>query len=519
MYKPEKMKKAMKQYIWLLATGLLFTSCKKFLDQTSQDEIRPSSVGDLTQLMNGEAYPYIAAMDSYIDLLTDDIQCSGIPVVNGAPATSTYSSYLNNGAPIFTWDPAMFDSTQSVDIVNLAGVNSWKIYYGKIKGCNVVLDYIDKVSGIEKEKNALRGQALFLRSFYYLKLVTLYGQPYNGTGIDPATSPGVPLVLSSAVTDESKQRNTLAEVYSQVEKDLLEAAALLKENFAPGNTYRAGHLAAWGLLSRLYLYMGRDEDMDNVILHATNTLAEKPGLTFLNTYFTSATTFNNAGIYDLVMSQEIIWQYSANLKALTSFYTASAQAGSVMPVYNVSQELVSLYDQGTSTSNMGDLRYNSWFHKTTGVVWPYRSAKVNINATYGEKGIRVAELYLNRAEALTRRYKKTGNTADRDQALKDLNTLRISRYDTRNAAYTPVSITDADALMTFCRNERRRELALEDGHRWCDIKRWGLSVKHRLIDVNGTTSDYTLASGSNMYALPIPYTAINKNYKLSQNPR
>lgn len=514
------MKKSIKQYIWLLAAGIVFTSCKKFLAQTSQDEIRPTTAADLTQLLNGEGYPYITAMDTYVDLLTDDIQCSGIPVVNGAPAKDAYSSYLTNGTPVFTWDPAMFDSTHIVDITSLTGVNSWKIYYGKIKGCNVVLDYLDKVSGTEKEKNGLKGQALFLRGFYYLKLVTLHGQPYSGIGIDPNTSPGVPLILSSQVTDESRPRNTLTEVYGQIEKDLLEAAGLLKDNFVPINTFRAGHLAAYALLSRLYLYMGRDQDMDNVILHANNALAEKPGLTFLTTYVNANNSFNTAGIYDQVMSQEVIWQYSGNLKSVTAFYTASAQAGSVMPVFNVAQELVNLYDQGTDASNMGDLRYAGWFYKTSGsMVWPYRSAKVNVNVQYGEKGFRVAELYLNRAEALIRRYKKTANTADRDQALGDLNTLRQSRYDTRNTAYTSINITDADALMNFYRDERRRELALEDGHRWCDIKRWGLSVTHRLIDASGVTSDYTLPGGGKMYALPIPYTAINRNSKLSQNPR
>src|SRR5215207_5571970 len=121
------MKRIFKHYIWLLVAGLLFASCKKFLTQTSADELIPTSIADLTQLMNGDAYPYLAGMDSYIDLLTDDIQCTGIPLVNGSPATTTYSSYLNNGAPIFTWDPAMFDSAQSVNLVAVTGVDSWKI--------------------------------------------------------------------------------------------------------------------------------------------------------------------------------------------------------------------------------------------------------------------------------------------------------------------------------------------------------------------------------------------------------
>jgi hypothetical protein len=459
-------------------------------------------------------------MDSYIDLLTDDIQCTGIPVVNGSPATDTYRSYLTNGAPVFTWDPAMFDSAQSVNIVTQSGVDSWKIYYGKIKGCNVVLDYLDRVSGTETEKNALKGQVLFLRGLYYLKLATLYCLPYSGTGIDPATTQGLPLILSSQVTDENKPRNSLTEVYNQIEMDLLEAAGLLKNNFVPSNTFRAGHIAAYALLSRFYLYRGRDEDMDHVILYAGNALAEKPALTYLTGYFTTATAFNAAGIYDLTYSQEVIWQYSSNPKNATPFLYAVSQAGAALPPFNVSQELVNLYDKGTGSGNLGDLRYTAYYSKTTGSpAWPYRSLKINPNATYGDKGLRVAELYLNRAEALIRRSGKTGNTADLTLALNDLNTLRISRYDTRNTAYVPVNITNADALLGFYRDERRRELSLEDGHRWADLKRWGLSVTHHYIDVNGITSDFTLAGNSPLYALPIPYTAINRNYNLKQNPR
>jgi hypothetical protein len=508
-----------KSCVWLLLTGFLFTSCKKFLDQTSKDEIIPSTVDDLTQLLNGEAYPYITVLDGYTDLLTDDVQCTGLPAGINASLTATYTTSLNNGAPLFTWNANMFDSTMSTDIVSLPGVNSWKLYYGKIKGCNVVLDYSGNVSGSETKKNALRGQALFLRAFYYLKLVTLYGQPYSGTGIDPATSLGVPLVLSSEVNDDKPGRNTLAEVYSQIEKDLLEAADLLKNNFTPSNTFRVGHIAAYTLLSRLYLYMGRDEDMDNVILYASNGLAEKPALTSLKSYMLSSALYDPSGIYDNTKSQEIIWQYGSNTTTSITFFASAAAPGSVIPPYSVSPDLVNLYDQGTDTSYKGDLRYLLFYVRTSSVVWPVRGYKIVQGKSYDAKGIRVAELYLNRAEALARRYKKTGAGADLIQALSDLNTLRLNRFDTRYKPYTPVSITDADALFSFCKAERRRELSFEDNFRWVDIKRWGLSVTHHYVDANSVSSDYTLSSGSNLYALPIPYTAINRNDQLTQNPR
>jgi len=508
-----------KTCVWLLLTGFLFTSCKKFLDQKSKDEIIPSTTDDLTQLLNGEGYPYMTIIDGYTDLLTDDVQCTGLPSGTTAALTTTYTGYLNNGAPLFTWDPFMFDSTGSTNVVTIAGVDSWKTYYGKIKGCNLVLDYLGTVSGTEKQKNALRGQALFLRAFYYLKLVTLYGQPYSGAGVDAATSPGVPLVLSSQVRDEKPTRNTLAQVYGQIEKDLLEAADLLKNNFAPSNTFRVGHIAAYTLLSRLYLYMGRDEDMDNVILYASNGLAEKPALTSLKSFMISSSAYDVSGIYDNTKSQEIIWQYGSNSTKSTNFFPGADAPGNVIPPYSVSPDLVSQYDQGTDSSYKGDLRFLLYYARTTSIVWPVRGYKININKSNDAKGMRVAELYLNRAEALARRYKRTGAGADLTQALSDLNTLRMNRFDTRNRPYMPVNITDADALFGFCKAERRRELSFEENFRWVDIKRWGLSVTHHYIDANSVATDYTLTSGSKLYALPIPYTAMNRNEQLSQNPR
>src|SRR5690242_10344042 len=122
-----------KNCVWLLLTALLFTSCKKFLEQKSPDEIIPSSTDDLTQLLNAEGYPYVQYFDTYSDLLTDDVQCTGVPTGVSASLVPGYTTQLNNGTVLFTWNPNMFDSaTTSIDVVSLPGVNSWKIYYGKI---------------------------------------------------------------------------------------------------------------------------------------------------------------------------------------------------------------------------------------------------------------------------------------------------------------------------------------------------------------------------------------------------
>ena len=517
------MKKYIIYILLILTVSLPLGSCKKFLEESSQDELRPTTTDDLASLLYSDAYPYGLITDTYTDLLTDDIQNNGVQQLNGVP-NPTYLPFSNYGTPVFAWSPYMFDNTSGTagaNLSDLSGVNSWSIYYTKIKGCNVVLDYINTVSGTDQVKNAITGQALFLRAFYYLKLVTLYGQPYSGTGIDPAKSLGVPLILTSKVSDVYPARNTLAEVYKQIETDLLTAVDLLKNNYTAPSVFRVSHVAAYTLLSRLYLYMGRDQDMDNVILYANNALAIKPSLTQLSTYFTSATALSTVGIYDQFLSQEVIWSYGVNqnLSATNYFYPATNAPLSLIPPFSVSASLLGIYNQGTGTTNMGDLRFTTYFTKYPNYGYSSRTGKIGTQA-YGAQGMRVAELYLNRAEAYTRRYMKTASAGDLTQALADLNYLRLNRYDTRNAAYVRVSFTDATLLFKFLQDERRRELCLEENFRWVDIKRWGLAITHNYTDPFGTATTYTLNAGNNLiYALPIPYDVVARNYNLQQNPR
>ena len=492
-------------------------SCKKFLAESSQDEVRPTTTDDLTQLLIGTAYPYQTPVDTYADMLTDDIQCNGVPLTSAGVPDATMAPILNNGTLLFSWNPTMFDRHADGSAL-LSGQDSWQIYYNKINGCNLAIDYANKVSGATTDKNAILGQALFLRAYYYLKLVTLYARPYSGNGVDPRTSPGVPLVLSDAVSDARPVRNTLAEVYDQIEADLLKAAPLLRDNYTVTTPFRVGHVATYALLSRFYLYKGRNEDMDNVKRYADSVLSYNSGLNQLQNYFSPSAVFSTQGIYEITAGPEVIWVYGANPWGITTYLP---QPYSYLPPYTISFDLTNLYDKGTGTANYGDLRYLSYFMKQTfsGVSYSIKSYKIYTSKAYGTSGIRVAEIYLNRAEALIRRYKLNGQATDLSLALSDLNNLRSSRYDKRNVSYTPVAISDADSLFRFCQQERRRELCLEDNHRWVDIKRWGLSVTHKYIDAGGTSTQYTLASGSNIYALPIPYTALDNNASLAQNPR
>ncbi|MCH5721106.1 RagB/SusD family nutrient uptake outer membrane protein [Niabella hibiscisoli] len=217
----------------MLVCLLLMTGCSKFLEEQSQDEVRPSSVEDLIALMAGEAYPYNNTFLPVLSLLTDDVQC------NGGQNQTEYLAVTVKGKSAFSWSKNMFEElVLPTGLAATGAVNVWATLYQKIAGCNTVIEYTGKVQGSAATRNYLKGEALCMRAYYYLMLVNLFGKPYNAEGIDPEQSPGVPLKLTMSVNDALFARNSVAEVYRQIETDLKEGAALMENNPQPVNVYK-----------------------------------------------------------------------------------------------------------------------------------------------------------------------------------------------------------------------------------------------------------------------------------------
>ena len=120
------------KYITVIGLMGVLCSCDDFLKESSQDEVRPSTLEDLKQLMLNEAYPRSSYFIQHVDFLTDDMESAW-------PGREDQKEVLNNLAPVFTWE---VDMDEKVD-----GMNYWELYYKRIKGCNVVLDMVDDMAG------------------------------------------------------------------------------------------------------------------------------------------------------------------------------------------------------------------------------------------------------------------------------------------------------------------------------------------------------------------------------------
>lgn len=499
-----------KYYYCFVVLCLCLVGCSDFLEEASQDEVRPSTVEDLEQLMLGEAYLRSDNLFSYLDLLTDDVQ-------NAYSPNERDVSLLEKGAPAFMWTRLMLDEMAEKEA---SGIDTWEMLYAKIKGCNVVLDMLDQVEGSEEMKLNQKGQALALRSYYYFLLVNTFAQPYNKEGIDLQIAPGVPLILESSVKDDFPPRASLARVYEQIERDLLLAADLIDKYGQANIRYKVTPLFVHHLLSRLYLYM---EQWDKVVEQASIVIGKNPMLRQLDDFYVvgedewgfpvEGYDVDAAAVYNYD-SPEMIWGYGGRAINET-YYNAPdivTYPGS-LPRFAVADTLIRLYE-------VGDLRmeffYIGYLKDWWGTKGYLRGRKNNENDLgSSSRGMRVAETYLNRAEAKIRLFLENGNDQLRKEALQDLNYLRSFRF---KRPYANVDIVEGQKLLKFCLEERRRELSFED-HRWFDLRRLGMpELKHTISFSEGQEQEVTLEAGSNRYVLLIPTKVLERNSALIQNP-
>ena len=352
-------------------------------------------------------------------------------------------------------------------------------------------------------------------------LVNYYALPYNYG--DPTKNLGVPLKLEMEVVDGFLPRKTVAEVYEQIVTDLEEGIKLLEGNKIDMSLYKISALAGKAILCRVYLYM---EDWDNALKYANMVLGEKPALTSLASAPEDAMQYQGSNtwcVYNESTSDEIIWMYGGSRE----FSCYSSGNGVATNPYTASDALMDLYEFSTDSDNHWDLRrymyfkYEAWMDWSTfrATIFPAYGFKGGKNTKWASHGIRTAELYLNRAEAYVRKFMETGDDNYRTLALADLNKLRENRYDTRNVAYNKVDYTNADELLQFYKDERRRELCFE-GHRWFDLRRYGMpELTHVYFIKADSKEQLVLGKEDPRYVLPIPQSALDRNPYLEQNKR
>ena len=526
------MNKLKNKIIALCLCSIALCSCEDFLDPSSTSEFVPKDANSLNELLLGEAYPRndIDGMNIFLNLLDDDI--------TAMPYQTPQDGFdANRFLAAYTWQPDMFKMMEEAGYSN---TNMYEQYYELILGANAVIDYIDQVNDEKQNINYVLAQAYALRGFLYFKLVNIFGQPINSQ----PDALGVPLKLNSGVenTENALARRTVKDVYAQVINDLKEAERLyetLPANKQFAKDYRTSLPMVQLLLSRVHLYQENWSDaasyahkvMTNsnfklLDLNVVETLTEE-GYPFYKTYHAYSE------------SSEVIWVYGSvsDMGSWVMSYAGTSNPkdnNRVMHAYfKASEDLMDTYEDT-------DLRKERYIIKKAvrderGIdIWtPMAIGKLSVNipqdngvslnnfykpisgsGVFG-RSLRLSEAYLNYAEAKAMMYQMGTDANGATEAQDALDELRVKRYAAND--FKSLDITDAEELIQFVRNERRRELCFED-HRWYDLRRWGMKeIKHVWYNDANTKSIFTLNQGDKGYTIPIPDEAMDLNAALKQN--
>ena len=451
----------------------------------------------------------------FLGLLDDDVEAAPYQVPNEGFDGNLYLAS-------FAWQPDMF---KMMEEAGAGHINMYERYYEVILGANAVLDYIPEVKDTEENINKVKAQAYALRGFYYLNLVNIFGQPYNHN----PEAPGVPLKLNSGIEESNDylKRKTVAEVYEQILSDLHtaeEAYLALPKSEQWSDNFRTSLPMVQLTLSRTYLYMENWKmaaHYAKLVMDNTNFSLEDLNNVPLNGKNDAGETVRTYMVYPTYSSSETIWPYGNVTDMFEWTYdganSTNSNTGNKMHAYfQASEELL-----GTFVDY--DLRLNRYIVKApagnSGELMPMAFGKVNVGTTYylpqhstGIFGrcLRLSEAYLNYAEAMA----MTG-TAGMNEATAALNELRAKRFDPED--YEEESFDTPEELVQFIRDERRRELCFE-GHRWFDLRRWGMpSFTHKWHDNAESTSTFRLEENDLLYTLPLPDEALQMNTSLEQN--
>lgn len=370
------------------------------------------------------------------------------------------------------------------EVTNILTTYFWAPAYYDIYNANAIISGVQASTGMSTAaKVKISGEAKFIRAFCYFYLTNLFGD--------------VPLDLSIDFNQTVLLTKTpQTGIYKQIIADLTDAEDSLPSDFSlsGGLPVRANKWAATALLARVYLYLGQWNSADSAASAVINSGQFR--LVGLDTVFLA----NSAeSILQLQTSPDL--PPYATLEGINFNPSSGGWSGPSAPNYWLTPQVLGAFEAN-------DLRRTSWVDSNNAagpyLYYPYKyksnqGGPTNITENYTL--LRYAEQYLIRAEACA----QPGGT-NLGQAISDLDTIRA------RAGLPPATATSQSDVLAAIQHEKRIEFFAEWGHRWFDLKRWGLAIDSLSLIPYKTTINST------QLLYPIPVNEIQTDPNLKQNP-
>jgi hypothetical protein len=309
------------------------------------------------------------------------------------------------------------------------------------------------------------GQAKFFRAIAHNEILIHHARPFQDNG---GNNPGIPYreIPNNTTTNIEASllqgRNTVADCYTKILKDLDDAEALTSSKGARAGTAKIERVtkeAAIAYKTRVYLHMRM---WDKVISEGTKlnglyAMTDNPDTPFANNLSNTESIFS--------LAQSAVNNPGAN-GALANMYHPPIPAASngrglvaISPI--IWRNPSWLADDKRRTEGTMVLTGRTGYYPGTKFTRKYKDA---VNKTDASPIIRYAEVALNMAEAYARRN-------DLVNGLSRLNSVRDRSLATPlTQSYTIASFTNNVDLLRAILTERRIEFVME-GRRWPDISR------------------------------------------------
>ena len=358
----------------------------------------------------------------------------------------------------------------------------WSRMYAGVNRTNYILEYQDKITFNDKDN--IIGQVKFLRAYYYFELVKWFGD--------------IPMIVDKRFQFGDQfniDRTPKAEVYAQIEADLVDAANKLPLTQTTDGKVTKG--AAQSLLGKVYLFQNKFDEAANELEKVINS-----------NIYSLVSDFNSIFEHEGENNSESVFEIQYTDAEGASFDCLQCSSGNVAvgfsgirsydgPVFdsgfsfNVpTQELVDAFEDGDKRKDVTVLDIVAWAeannakytegYEHTGYFnrkyLPRKGDKnlgdANLTNPNNYRAIRYSDVLLMAAEAQNRK-----TSPDDAKAKLYLNQVR------ERAALLPITITGS-ALTSSILKERRIELAGE-GHRFFDLVRTAEASKF----INGFVTD------------------------------
>lgn len=369
---------------------------------------------------------------------------------------------------------------------------AWSRHYTTISLCNILLDRISPVSMPQANKDRYIAEAKFVRALMYFNLVRMFGE--------------APLVLNEIATEAqaySYNRESIPNIYAQIEKDLSESAAVLPASYTGADIGRATKTAANGLLGKVYMFQKKFPEAESILAEVA-AAAPSPLIPYEQVF--GLGNDNNA---DIIFSVQYLSGGFGEGNIFAREFVPSVSGTTIIGVsgssYNVGGQ--DLYEAFETDDARKPISIDVF--PDGALVYYYTRKFLYPTVPGGNEGdndwpvLRFGDVILLYAEALNENSKT-------NEALIQLNRIReraglpaksgLSKEDARTAIY----------------NERRVELCFE-GERWFDLVRWDIFIP----TMQAFKTNYNVTGMGNiderLRVFPIPSRERALNPNLTQN--